>query len=532
MNKIETDVLVIGSGLAGMMAALTAAGMGCKVVLVSKLSLRSGNSGISAGAWIVPWEELSPDQYTDLVMDTGKGINNRQLVRVIAERGEGVTQRLRDMGLLLTRLVERYWVVDTQGSRKGPGMALVDGLLQHILRDNRITTLSSTCILHVLVDGGRASGATGLSKTGDQVAISARSVILATGGGGSIYRRNDNHGRMIGDGYRIALEAGLSLRDMEFVQFYPLVFSEPRLATIILDEPFPEEVRVINTEGEDIIAKYGLPSDLNETAGSCRDQLTIAFSKEKGTGDVYLDYTGVPEERWHHPPLDRMDRMRSDFRTRPIAVAPAVHFFMGGVEIDAHGQTNVSGLFAAGEVTSGVHGANRLGGNALAECLVFGEVAGESAARYALERRSWKPTVHWSKGEMAWSDDTGLARRFFQEVQDLLWLHAGPIRNGKSLQEGLDKADAMEAQLAEDEPEKFSMERNAVAGSLLVSKAIMRASLEREESRGAHYREDFPRADDTVWFKNIDLHLDRERRDLIVSYSDLPRLQREMRRKP
>ena len=129
MNEMETDVLVIGSGVAGIMAALTAAHMGCKVVLVSKLSLRSGNSGISAGAWIVPWEELSSDQYTDLVMDTGKGINNRELVQVIADRGEGVTQRLRDMGFPLARLVDRYWIVDTQGSRKGPGMALVDGIL-------------------------------------------------------------------------------------------------------------------------------------------------------------------------------------------------------------------------------------------------------------------------------------------------------------------------------------------------------------------------------------------------------------------
>ena len=112
----------------------------------------------------------------------------------------------------------------------------------------------------------------------------------------------------------------------------------------------------------------------------------------------------------------------------------------------------------------------------------------------------------------------------------MLWVHGGPIRNGKSLQEGLDKADAMEAQLAQVEPDKFSMERNAVAGSLLVSKAIMRASLEREESRGAHYREDFPLSDDTAWLKNIVLRLDRERGDLVVSYSDLTIQQREMSR--
>ena len=528
MKEIKTDVLVIGSGVAGIMAALTAARMGCQVTLVSKLSLRSGNSAISMGAWIVPSEELPPERYTDLIMDTGKEINNRQLVEVIAERGDHITRQLRGMGLPLVRLADRYWTVDTKDSRKGPGMALVDGLLEHI-RDERITAVAWISILNVVVDGGRASGAIALSKMGGPVGIAARSVILATGGGGSIYKRNDNHGRMLGDGYWLALESGLSLRDMEFVQFHPLVLSEPRLSAIILDEPFPREVRVINAKGEDIVAKYGLPADLNETASSCRDQLTIALSREKKKGDVFLDYRGVPEDRWQHPPLNRIQRMNPDFRIRPISVAPAVHFFMGGVEIDVHAQTTVPGLFAAGEVTSGVHGANRLGGNALAECLVFGEVAGESAARHALESRSWKPRVHWKKADLSWRDETGRAGTLFQEVQDLVWTHGGPIRNGESLREGLARAATMEAQLVELEPEKGSVEHKAVAGSLLVSKAIMRAGLEREESRGAHYREDFPDRDDTVWLKNTVLRLDRETRDLVVSHGDLPTEQKEKR---
>jgi succinate dehydrogenase/fumarate reductase flavoprotein subunit len=520
VKEIKTDVLVIGSGVAGIMAALTAARMGCEVVLVSKLSLRSGNSGISAGAWIFPTAELTPDRYIQLIMKTGKEINNRQLVRVIAERGEGMTQRLRDMGLPLVRLADRYWTVETRGSRKGPGMTLVDGLLEHI-RDDRIIALPWVSILDLVVDEGRASGAIGLSKTGDPVAIAARSVILATGGGGSLYRRNDNHGRMLGDGYWLALAAGLPLCDMEFVQFYPLALSEPRLPTMIVDEPFPNEARVVNTRGEDVVKKHGLPADLNEIANTCRDQLTLILAMEKKREDVYLDYTAVPGDAWQRPPLERLYRANPDFRHRPFSVGPAVHFFMGGVEIDAHAQTEISGLFAAGEVTSGVHGANRLGGNALAECLVFGEVAGESAARCALEGGSWKPHVHPMNGSLSWRDETGRARTLLQEVQDLMWLHAGPIRNAESLRKGVAGALRLESRLDGFIPEKGSVEHNAMKGSLLISKAIMRASLEREESRGAHYREDCPQRNDTVWLKHVVLRLDRKTWDLVVSHSDL-----------
>ena len=264
-----------------------------------------------------------------------------------------------------------------------------------------------------------------------------------------------------------------------------------------------------------------MTADLNEIASTCRDQLTLILAMEKKRGDVYLDYTAVPGDAWQRPPLERLHRTNPDFRHRPFSVGPAVHFFMGGVEIDAYAQTEISGLFAAGEVTSGVHGANRLGGNALAECLVFGEVAGESAARYALEGGSWKPRVHPMKGSLSWRDETGRAKTLLQEVQDLMWLHAGPIRNAESLREGVAGALRLESRLDGLIPEKGSVEHNAVKGSLLISRTIMRASLEREESRGAQYREDFPQRNDTVWLKHVVLRLDRKTRDLVVSHSDL-----------
>jgi len=235
-------------------------------------------------------------------------------------------------------------------------------------------------------------------------------------------------------------------------------------------------------------------------------------------GKVYLDYTGVPKQEWERPSLNRLQRINPDFRNRPFSIAPVVHFFMGGVEIDEGARTAIPGLFAAGEVTSGVHGANRVGGNALTECFVFGDIAGESAARYAMETHRRKLKRESVRERFPWKAGTAGARELFHEVQDLTWTHAGPIRNAESLREGLSGISRVERKLPTLEAAERSMELNEVKGSLLISKAIMKASLERKESRGAFYREDFPRRDDENWLRHILLKVDRETGDLVVSH--------------
>ncbi len=510
-------MLVIGSGAAGVMAALRAARMGCRVVLASKLPQRSGNSAISMGAWIVPSEDLPPDVYFEFVMEAGKHVNDAKLVRILAQRGEQVMGRLRELGLPLERMDEKYWIVKRGTSRKGPGILLMDALLKNIHHE-RIKALPWFSVIELLVDEGRASGAIGVSKDEGQLVIDAKSVVLATGGGGGIYGRHDNHRKIMGDGYWLSLKIGLPLRDMEFVQCWPLALWEPDFPTVVIDEPFPKEARVINSEGEDLIQKYGLPVDLDEAAAVYRDQFSVVVSREGRRGKVYLDYTGVSDEGWQNPPLNRLMTMSPDFRHRPFSVAPVVHFFMGGVEINGDTQTAIPGLFAAGEVTSGVHGANRVGGNALTECFVFGDLAGESAARNAMQtgrRRFKREITGWG---FTWRDETGTARQLFREIQGLTWDHAGPIRDAESLQEGLSRISRIESKLARLDAAGRSIELNEVKGSLLISKAIMTAGLDREESRGAHFREDFPRRDDENWLKNIFLRLDRETGDLIVSH--------------
>jgi succinate dehydrogenase/fumarate reductase flavoprotein subunit len=309
---------------------------------------------------------------------------------------------------------------------------------------------------------------------------------------------------------------GLPLRDMEFVQFYPIGLAEPSLGSVIIHNPIPEEARFINATGEDILEMYDLKSNVAEFAMESRDQFTMILTGELEKGTVYMDCTRVPAEKWERWFLNRLARINPEFRNRPFSIAPVVHFFMGGVEIDQHAQTEIPGLFAAGEVTAGVHGANREGGNALTECIVFGDIAGESAARYAMQVSQGKTEVNGLRGEPFFPEDRKRERNLFREIQDLPWTYAGPIRDARSLEEGLSRLFEMERRLAVLEAGGRSIGLNEVKSGLLVSKSIMRASLERRESRGAFYREDFPSTDDTEWLKNIVLKLDRERRDFVI----------------
>ncbi|NIS60232.1 MAG: FAD-binding protein [Proteobacteria bacterium] len=516
MKEIKTDVLVVGSGAAGIMAAVKAAQMGCQVVLASKVSHRAGNSALAGGAWLVPSTDFPPQEYFRLVMQAGKEVNDAKLVHILAGRGEPMIKALKGMGVPLERSGERYWTIKMERSGKIPGIVLMNALLGHI-KHERIKPLSWLSIIELLRDEERVVGAIGVSKTDGPVVIDAKSVVLATGGGGAIYGRHDNHRRIIGDGYGLALAIGLSLRDMEFVQFYPLTLAEPHLPPIILYD-VPKEVRAINAKGEDLFKKHSLQFDLNESIGEYRDQFTLILARETERGSVYLDCTRVPSQKWDMHPLNRFVKRSPDFRDRPFPIAPAVHFFMGGVEVDEDCKTAIPGLFAAGEVTGGVHGANRAGGNALTECSVFGQIAGQSAARYAQEAHRGKPDQQRVKDLFRWNDETPGARELFCEVQNVVWRHAGPIRNRESLVQGLSKISEMEKRLARLEAHGRSVESHEAKGSLLISKAIMTASLARQESRGALYREDFPRQDDNNWLTNIRLTLDPETNDLGISH--------------
>ena len=311
--------------------------------------------------------------------------------------------------------------------------------------------------------------------------------------------------------------------DLEFVQFYPLVLAEPRLSTFILLPPYPKELKLLNEKGEDLLERLGIQGDFNRAVIDQRDSFSLALYEASEKGDVYFDFTHIPEERWNHYPLNFLKKSKFPFRERPFLVSPAVHFFMGGVEIDERGETAYPGLFAAGEVVWGIHGANRLGGNALTECAVFGRIAGQSAAEYVTCKKNGEMSsnlLEVSKRRWERKANGYLKRRrgsfdhpkdLLKELKALVWKHAGPAREEGSLKEGLHRLDSLEKRIERVYPATFMdlFKKRDLENVALLLKAILKGSLLRRESRGSFFRKDCPDQDDPNWMKNTSYCLEK-----------------------
>ena len=222
-----------------------------------------------------------------------------------------------------------------------PGVILMRKLTER-LKNTTVRLFPGLTIFDLVAEGGELQGAFGFFKDGKPCLIRAEAVILATGGAGAIYGRNDNQRSILGDGYGLALRAGLPLYDLEFVQFYPFVLAEPRLSSFILDA-LPDEGRLFNEKGEDVLEQMGIQESLSHAIMTQRDRLSLFLHEASQQGDVYYDLTKVPARSWPFFPLNFLEKSKFPFRERPFLIAPAVHFFMGGVEIDDKARTSLPG---------------------------------------------------------------------------------------------------------------------------------------------------------------------------------------------
>ncbi len=524
METLTADVLVIGSGLAGILSALEAEWAGLRVLLVGKFAIGMGtNTSLANGVFRASNSLFSKEDHLQATLESGKGLNHVGLVRTLVEKGSDAIRRLKDYGAPVLEKGTKYVMDRPEGSSQLPGIFLIRSLVER-LRNSSVKALPGLVIFDLVVEEGEVRGALGFLKDGKACLIQSGAVILATGGAGAIYRRNDNQKSILGDGYALTLRAGLSILDLEFVQFYPFALGEPRLSSFLLYPPYPEEARLFNEKKEDLLEKFKLREDLNESVMSERDRLSIALYHASQRGDVFFDLTGVSREKWERYPLNFLKKSKFPFHDRPFLVSPAVHFFMGGVEVDESGRTSLPGLFAAGEVVWGIHGANRLGNNALTECAVFGTLSGQSAAEYVRQKgrdqvssnlfpevlmKKWDRKVRfYLRGRRGTFDPP---KDLLKELKDLAWKYASPDREEESLKEGLERLASIEKRIGKvyAASVKDLLGKRDLENVALLLRAILRGSLLRMESRGSFFRRDFPDQDDQNWLKNTCYRLEK-----------------------
>ena len=515
---MDADVLVLGSGIAGLSAALEASRKGKEVLLVSKSPVgKANNTYLAGGLFSVAHGGFDGNTHMQKTLGSGRGINNRALVSKFVTEAPHMIEELCELGMRGTFHPTGF--ATREASLLGGPQ--INSVLLKACREAGVRFLEGIMVTNLAVRDRTCFGAMGFHKrTGDLYGFRSGVVMLATGGAGAIYARHDNAPGIVGDGYALCLEAGLELIDMEFVQFYALVYAGSGKARMIIPALFADAGRIMNTLGEDLKQKYGLHE--KPVALVSRDRLAQALFREIRQGHdvdgaLLLDLTKVEDDKI---PVEEDVRKKFkkilSYHLKPVRITPACHHTMGGVVIDEWGRTALENLFAAGEVVGGIHGANRMGGNALSEALVFGTLGARKAVEAMGSRQSIRDfeelarqhadrnlRARWRKGAKAANTAS-----LMKNLRESLWQDAGIARDSKSLKRALQVVDAVLAEVDKEcagTPQELSriMEcRNAT----LAARCIVLGATAREETRGSHYRDDFPDEDDR-WVKNIHVGL-------------------------
>jgi succinate dehydrogenase/fumarate reductase flavoprotein subunit len=502
-----------------MAAALAAEEAGADVVLIDRGPIGMGtNSALSNAAFSGPISPERAEEYVDLVLQIGKHLNRVAYVRQVARESSEAITFLESLGLEVVR-APGQWRIRSAQPGVIPGMALVRRVAELVAKRDRIRTERGLYVQRLLTSPDQVVGVAGLDLGGCERGMRASAVILACGGAGAIYARHDNQASIMGQGYHLAACAGLPLWDMEFVQCYPIVLDEPGMPMVMIYPPYPPEARLIDPSGADLLKRHDL-GNINQAIVRKRDAFAAMLAAEGNAGPVCVDLRAVPEESWGVHPLSLLLRFKAECQKRPIRISPAVHFFMGGVQTNEEGQTDRAGLFACGEMVWGLHGANRMGGNALMECLVSGRRAGLGAARWAHAH----PDLPAEPSSVICETTAGSVRvdlrDFRRRLQGVAWECAGVERSGKGMAAGLRTADEWWGMLrgARVETSQERILRDDLTSAAFTLRAVLTAGLGRLESRGAFSRSDYPDQDDAQWLKNSRLTWDAATERFHVRY--------------
>ena len=533
IKTISTDVLIIGSGGAGSRAAIEVDNAGLKATIVSKgLSFRSGCTGMAEGGYNAVFKTVDKDDSIEAhINDTLKGgsfLNDKKLVEILVNESPQRLIDLENYGALFDRKEngeidqrpfggQSFRRTCYQGDRTGA--ELLNALKEEIIRRD-IECIEEVMITSLVTDADQVIGATGLNlKDSSLIYFKAKSVILASGGAGQLYPVTSNTFQKNGDGYAIAYKAGAQLVDMEQIQFHPtgMIAPESKKGVLVTEAVRAEGGKLMNKDGERFMSKYA-PEKMELAT---RDVVARSIYQEiiegRGTenGGVYLDISHLDDD-YIDEKLETMvlqfENVGVDIKHGPIEVAPTAHHFMGGLKIKEDASTSLKNLFGAGEVCGGVHGANRLGGNALADTQVFGKIAGVSASQASkdceLKTNDEQVEKEAERIESLIKKGSIKPKEFKNNIKNLMWEKVAIVRDEKTLNEALAELQQMQKDLDKMDVKDITQYNSDLVTALEVINMVeiciltVKSAILRRESRGAHFRSDFPESKDE-WKKSI-----------------------------
>ena len=564
IQEKKYDVLVIGAGAAGMRAAIAASDEGASVCLVSKSLLGKAHTVMAEGGAAAALGNADErDNWKVHFRDTikgGKHLNNWKMAKIHAEQAPERILELERWGAVFDRTKDgkinqrnfgghRYPRLAHVGDRTG--LEIIRTVQDKVIHQDNIDIFMECTVATIITEDNQAVGALAYYRNnGEIVAIHAKAIVVATGGIGKAYRVTSNSWEYTGDGHSLAYLAGADLQDMEFIQFHPtgMVWPPSVKGTLVTEGVRGEGGVLLNNKGERFMFNYIPEAFAAETAKDekeandwlkgiegamrppellTRDVVAKAIMKEvkdgRGSphGGAFLDIANRQDADYIKKKLPSMYHQFKelgdlDITEEPMEVGPTTHYMMGGITVDAEtGASSLKGMYAAGEAAAGLHGANRLGGNSLSDLLVFGNISGRAAANFALNTEE----ISFSKSKLkkaaneiidCFSDTkTENPYHLHRELQDIMEMHAGIVRDEESLNEGIKKLKDLSKRV---ENAKATGDRSYnpswhlcldMKNMIITSLAVAEAAKERRESRGGHTRLDYPEYDKELGTLNI-----------------------------
>jgi len=502
---MKYDVLVLGSGIAGMMAAIEAKELGRNVAIVTKKSPMANNSFMAKGGINAALNNMNDgDSIEQHIQDTlkgGMGLAEEEAVRVFCEQAPQVVRELHkkfkvpfttlENGKLAQRPFGGTKFKRTVYAADATGPAIMKAL-NKALKDLNIDTIKNYFALNLLVNDGKIAGVTFVDENDELQVIQAKAVVVAMGGYAGLFRGyTTNVADATGDGVAMGLRAGLEGMDLEFIQFHPTGLAGTNY--LVSEAARGEGGKLVDEDGKPFV------DELNT-----RDFVTRAIVKQLQRGKkVYLDLTDIPEEIINTKLINLKKRVMSlkgiDISKEPIPINPLAHYSMGGIKTGTYTETEIEGLFYAGEAgNNGVNGANRLGGNSLSEGAVFGKYAGYFATKYSVTNdfvELPKEDIQKDKELVEKLKNRKIdAREKKTELAKILFDKVGILRNGYAMKKALNTITEMKNNL-ESENDSSLKEKLELLNGIDIAIAMTESALNREESRGAHFRLDFPERD-------------------------------------